>query len=80
MAHFPFKFVKTIFKMIEVYYSPSIQFEAMTWLNYNIIKFLIVIHLMNMQNHKENVCKGCFCNTPPPILFFGLIFNSCACD
>lgn len=30
MAHFPFKFVKTIFKMIEVYYSPSIQFEAMT--------------------------------------------------
>lgn len=61
-------------KMIGVYYSLylSIPFEAMTCLNYNIMTFLPVIHLINVQNHEENVCNGCFCSTPPPGLFVGL--------
>lgn len=45
-----------VYKMNEVYYSSSIQFEAMTCLNYIKIRLLTVIHLTNVQNHEENVC------------------------
>lgn len=29
-----------------------------------------------MQNHKENVCKGCFCNTPPQYYFLVLYLTA----
>ena len=31
---------------------------------------------MNVQNHKENVDKGCFCSTAPQILFIGVLFTN----